>query len=81
MENKSWLLAGAAEVESPAARTFVAHQCHGYLGYVPTAEAIRRGGYETWTAGWSKLVPEALDMIVDGSVKLLKDMFKGGGPC
>jgi hypothetical protein len=54
--------------------------CNGGMGYVPTPEAIRRGGYETRTANWSKLAPEALDTIVDGGVKLLKDMFKGGGP-
>jgi len=68
------------KMESPAARTFVAHMCNGNMGYVPTPEAIRRGGYETRTANWSKLAPEALDTIVDGSVMLLKDMFKGHGP-
>ncbi len=36
---------------------------------------IERGGYETWTSNGSKLVPEALDMIVDGSVEVLKGLF------
>jgi len=63
------------KVESPAARTFVAHMSHGYVGYVPTPQAIERGGYETWTSNGSKLVPEALDMIVDGSVETLRGLF------
>jgi len=63
------------KMESPAARTFVAHMSHGYVGYIPTPEAIERGGYETWTSNGSKLVPEALDMIVDGGVGLLKELF------
>jgi hypothetical protein len=63
------------KMESPAARTFVAHMSHGYVGYVPTPHALERGGYETWTANWSKLVPEALDMIVDNSVDLLNELF------
>jgi hypothetical protein len=63
------------KMESPARRTFVAHMCHGYVGYIPTREALRRGGYETWTSNGSKLVPKALDMIVDGSVSLLRELF------
>ena len=63
------------KIESPAARTFVANMSNGYAGYVPTARALERGGYETWTSSNSKLVPEALDMIVDGSVELLDSLF------
>lgn len=63
------------KMESPAARTFVANMSNGYAGYVPTARALERGGYETWTSSNSKLVPEALDMIVDSSVELLDGLF------
>ena len=63
------------KMESPAARTFVASNANGYAGYVPTPRALERGGYETVTGTNSKLVPEALDMIVDGSVKLLDSLF------
>ena len=35
------------------------------------------GSYETRTANWSKLVPEALDMIVENSVQLLCEVFEG----
>ena len=60
---------------SPAPYTFVAHMSNGYVGYVPTAEAIQRGGFETNTSHWSKLVPEALDLIVEESVALLGELW------
>ena len=60
---------------SPAVRTFVASNANGYAGYVPTPQALERGGYETVTGTNSKLVPEALDMIVDSSVELLNSVF------
>jgi len=63
------------KIESPASRTLVAHMSHGYVGYIPTAQALERGGYETWTSNGSKLVPEALDMIVDQAVELLHGLF------
>ena len=63
------------KVRSPAARTFVAHMSNGYVGYVPTRHALERGGFETWTSNGSKLVPEALDMIVDNSVSVLEGLF------
>ena len=63
------------KIESPAARTFVANMSNGYVGYVPTPRALERGGYETVTGSNSKLVPEALDMIVDSSVELLGSLF------
>ncbi|MFP4029107.1 MAG: hypothetical protein ACLFWL_15050 [Candidatus Brocadiia bacterium] len=63
------------KMQSPAERTFVAHMSHGYVGYIPTPEALERGGYETWTSNGSKLVPEALDMIVEGSVELLDSIM------
>lgn len=63
------------KMESPAARTFVANMSNGYAGYVPTSQALERGGYETVTGSNSKLAPEALDMIVDSSVELLGSLF------
>ena len=45
------------------------------LGYVPTRLAFERGGYETWPAKTSKLVPEAGEMIVDATRKLLQEIF------
>jgi len=63
------------KLRSPARYTFVAHMSNGYVGYVPTAEAIQRGGFETETSHWSKLAPEALGLIVEESVGLLRELF------
>jgi hypothetical protein len=61
--------------ESPFNHTFVSHNSNGYPpGYIPTAEALKRGGYETQTAKWSMLCPEALDMIGEKAIELLNDM-------
>ncbi len=53
--------------------TFVAHMANGYVGYVPTPHAIARGArsFEIRTSNWSKLIPEALEMIVDTAVAQL----------
>jgi len=63
------------KLESPAPYTFVAHLCNGYVGYIPTAAPFKRGGYETRTANWSKLQPEAMDTIVNAALELLKKLF------
>ena len=63
------------KLESPAYPTYVAHMCNGYVGYIPTKHALDRGGYETRTANWSKLIPEALDAIVDEAVDLVREIF------
>lgn len=60
---------------SPATRTFVAHMSNRYVGYIPTPEAIRRGGYETRPSCGSKLAPEALQTITDRSVELLEELY------
>lgn len=61
--------------KSPAAFTFFAHVANHYVGYIPTPEAIKRGGYETRTANWSKLAPEAMGMIVNKSNDMLNELF------
>lgn len=60
---------------SPAPYTIVAHMCNGYAGYVPTAAALKRGGFETRTSNASKFGPEAVDAIADRGVKMLKQLF------
>jgi hypothetical protein len=62
------------KLESPFAYTFVAHMSNGYAGYVPTAEALARGGYEARTSNGSQLAPEALDMICTAAGELLSDL-------
>ena len=60
---------------SPATRTFVAHMANRYVGYIPTPEAIGRGGYETRPSSASKLAPAALQAITDRSVELLAELY------
>ncbi len=63
------------KMASPARLTYVAHCTTQYVGYIPTCDALTRGGHEVNTSYWAKLVPEALDMIVSASVELLDDLF------
>ena len=63
------------KLESPFDYTFVAHMSNRYVGYIPTPEAIRRGGYETRPSCGSKLAPEALQTITDRSVELLEELY------
>ena len=65
------------KLESPADFTFIAHMCNGYVGYIPTRKALKGGGYETETANWSCLAPEASEMIEDRSIALIKELFEG----
>lgn len=58
--------------ESPAAFTFVGHMSTGFVGYLPTPEAIANGGYE---AEWHTLAPEALDIVTEASIGLLRELF------
>jgi hypothetical protein len=64
------------KLASPTYPTYVAHATSHIAGYIPTAEAFPRGGHEIAVASWARLVPEALDMIVDGSTVLLNELFK-----
>lgn len=63
------------KLASPAAFTFTAHMSNTYVGYIPTVQAFARGGYETRTGAGSKLAPEALSMIGDAVIGMLKELF------
>ena len=63
------------KLESPTYPTYIAHMANMYGGYIPTAEALRRGGFETRPSNWSKLAPEALGMIVAASGEMLNELF------
>lgn len=63
------------KMASPASFTYIAHCTSQYVGYLPTREAFAHGGHEVETRYWSKLVPEALDMVVDAAVTLLQELF------
>lgn len=63
------------KLQSPVRYTYVAHMCHVYIGYIPTKQALERKGYEARMGNWSKLAPEALDIIVAEAGKLLREVF------
>jgi neutral ceramidase len=62
------------KMQSPSPFTWIAHMSNGYVGYIPTPEAIRRGGYETNACHWSKLAPHALDLITNASIEVLREL-------
>ena len=64
------------KLESPAPYAFPAHMSNGYCGYLPTPGSFGRGGYETKTALWSRLAPEALDTVIDAAVELVGEMYE-----
>ncbi len=45
---------------------------NGMVGYVPHKAAFLRGGYEATFCGWSKLAPEAGDMLADCAIELIR---------
>ena len=63
------------KMASPAATTLVAHCCNMYCGYLPIPDAFQRGGHEVETRYWTKLVPEALGMVVEETDRLLDRAF------
>ncbi len=64
----------ATKKRSPFDATMFVSIANGNIGYVPTAEAIERGGYEPTLCRGSRSIPEAGDMIVDASVRLLDSL-------
>ncbi|MBN2494883.1 MAG: hypothetical protein JXR96_09865 [Deltaproteobacteria bacterium] len=52
--------------------TLVVSCANGMVGYVPHADAFRRGGYETTFTGSSRLAPEAGDILADCAIDLVR---------
>jgi hypothetical protein len=63
------------KIGSPTYPTYVAHCTSQYVGYLPIKEAFARGGHEVDTSYWSKLTRDALDMVVENALSLLKEVF------
>ncbi|MBM3472492.1 MAG: hypothetical protein FJX75_04365 [Armatimonadetes bacterium] len=63
------------KLASPTYPTYIAHCTTTYVGYIPIREAFDRGGHEVNTRYWAKLVPEAIDLIVEGATGVLQDVF------
>jgi len=68
----------AIKASSPARVTLISELTDGYVGYVPTKDAFRRGGYSTWPADTSKLAEDAGEIIVEATGGLLKQAFAAG---
>jgi hypothetical protein len=54
------------------AHALVAGFTNGMVGYVPTAEAFKRSGYETTLGPPSRLAPEAGDILADTALRLMR---------
>jgi hypothetical protein len=54
----------------------VAELMDGYVGYIPTAKAFQRGGYETWTAITSQLVPGTGERLVQTTQQLMSKAWE-----
>jgi hypothetical protein len=63
------------KLASPTYPTYIVHCTTTYVGYIPIREAFDRGGHEVNTRYWAKLVPEAIDLIVEGATGVLRDVF------
>jgi neutral ceramidase len=60
--------------QSPFPRTLLIGYANGGVGYVPPPAAFAEGGYETRLARWSRLAPEAEQIVLEAAVGLLWDL-------
>ncbi len=59
--------------ESPeGCHTLVAAHTNGMIGYVPTVDAFKRGGYETTLSMSSRMAPETGDLLADAALRLIR---------
>jgi len=61
---------------SPYPSTFIVSCANGMVGYVPTEEAFRTGGYEPRLARSSKLMPDAGALMREAAIELLRALPK-----
>lgn len=59
------------KARSPFKYTYIVGYANGYVGYVPTKQAIEEGGYE---AVATQFAPEAGDIIIEESLALLNSL-------
>lgn len=59
---------------SPLPYSYLVGYANGYVGYVPTPEALQQGGYEAQPMSWSKLGPEAGQTMIDTGLELLDEL-------
>lgn len=63
------------KLASPTYPTYMVHDVNQYVGYLPIQEAFERGGHEVGPSYWAKLVPKALDRVVEAATELLDELF------
>ncbi|MEN6641064.1 MAG: hypothetical protein ABFE08_01325 [Armatimonadia bacterium] len=59
---------------SPFAVTAAAELCNDIVGYIPTLEAFKQGGYETFRSRWVRVKPGSGEKLVDELVDMLGDL-------
>ncbi len=59
---------------SPYAMTAVAELCNDIVGYIPTLEAFKQGGYETFRSRWARVSPGSGEQIVGELAGMLGDL-------
>lgn len=64
------------EKESPFEHTIIIGFSESNIGYIPTAEAFRDGGYEVGPGKWSFLQEDADQIVQARAVGLLKDLYQ-----
>lgn len=65
----------AIEASSPFGHTIVVGFGENNIGYIPTEEAFREGGYETGPGKWSFLEKGADKKIYNAAISLLKELY------
>lgn len=84
VENSAWLAVPgevfaetglALKRRSPFPRTVIAGLANGYVGYMPTDDAFRKGGYETMPARSSPLAPGTEKILLREGQRVLKSLF------
>ncbi|HOJ76386.1 MAG TPA: hypothetical protein PLL65_20905, partial [Phycisphaerae bacterium] len=65
----------AIRAQSPFRVTFVVGYAEGSIGYIPTDEAYRDGGYETGPGAWSPLAPGCEGAIRSKALALLTSLY------
>lgn len=68
----------ALKASSPFALTMPIELANGYYGYLPTAEHHALGGYETWRARSSYLMPDSAAKVQAVMVELLREVHAQG---
>jgi hypothetical protein len=61
------------KTESPFPHTYIIGLANGYVGYIPTREAIAQGGYEVDTR---RCGDDAEEIIVEYSLRLLQKVYQ-----